>query len=503
VPTRDLSRPVLLAHCGILAGSFIVFAVAWQQARMDAEEETLISPACVYLAALGCWSLVSWRLVAKAWFDPYSVFLAAAYAFNAGRAVLEVFHLNRYGLSGDWYTHGEIFPPSLLLQTLLLVALALSVMHLGALFAAACRRRAEGAPADPGDESVFAEASRWVGGGLLAVSVPFTALLLREAVAVVIASGYMGLYQQQAATGVGATPDVLSMFLVPGTLFLLAGSKGRPGMIAVTAAVILANGVCRLFLGARYHAIFPVVAYLWVFHVRIRPLPRGLLLGGGALLLGVVFPLVRMTRNQSGEDRFSVATLQEAYVGVDNPAIAVVSEMGGSMGTVSHTLELVPGEREHDMGVVYLYALSTLVPNLFWDLHPAVAYGTPSSWLIRTVDPWTAAQGGSLGYSFIAEAYLSFGWWGVPVVLGAVGFLFAKFLLWGRTPGPAAPAKVATVASFFTFFTFFAREETALIVRPLVWYSLLPCAAVYLLARYRARRGVLASTMVLHGGARA
>ena len=42
-------------------------------------------------------------------------------------------------------------------------------------------------------------------------------------------------------------------------------------------------------------------------------------------------------------------------------------------------------------------------------MHPSVAHGQPSDWLIETVNPYLAERGLGLGFSFIAEAYMNFG----------------------------------------------------------------------------------------------
>ena len=79
--------------------------------------------------------------------------------------------------------------------------------------------------------------------------------------------------------------------------------------------------------------------------------------------------------------------------------------------------QLRPRWRDYEMGVGYAYAISTLFPNLFWKIHPAMEHELPSSWLTWQVDPYTASQGGGLGFSFIAEAYFNFGYIGVPRAL--------------------------------------------------------------------------------------
>src|SRR5665811_539382 len=97
---------------------------------------------------------------------------------------------------------------------------------------------------------------------------------------------------------------------------------------------------------------------------------------------------------RQGTDRTSANTLWQSYLAIDNPMIETISEMGGSMKTVAYTLELVPSLRDYDNGLGYIYGLSTEIPNFLGSVHPAIARGTASDWLVSTVAPWNAAQGG-------------------------------------------------------------------------------------------------------------
>jgi len=180
-------------------------------------------------------------------------------------------------------------------------------------------------------------------------------------------------------------------------------------------------------------------------------------------------------RNISGVDRLSLEFLRETYLTMDNPVLAILSEMGGSLGTVAYTIELVPARRAFDLGVGYLYALTPAFPSFFWDVHPVIARGTPADWLIWAVDPVTARLGGGLGFSFIAEAYLNFGTFGTPIVTAVFGFLLGAFVLWADRF--YSPARMAAVATFTAFILFYARGDASVLMRPLLWYAGLPYAA--------------------------
>lgn len=468
------SVEVLLVHLLVLGLLVVLCAL---RDSVGVPPDMVIRPACMALIAISIWSLWSWYRVTGGYFDPYVLFWISAVLFNGGQAFLEIFSLNENGLLAG------VLSSEIVLRTLILVILGLATFHLGGLTAVAAARGFGRKNNSFRQDLGMATNSRIVGWGLLAVSFIPAIFLIREAAQTVTDFGYIGLYQREGAVGFEAAPAVLGAFLVPASLFLLAGSKEhRLGRI-VSAAIIYIYFLTHMFLGSRSAAAMPLVAYAWIWHRHIRPLSISLLLGAGVVLLAIFFPLIQLIRNLSGEDRFSLPFLVETLLNLEHPAVAVLSEMGGSMGTVAHTIDLVPGARLYDLGTGYIYAFSTIVPNLFWDIHPAVAHGLAGNWLTWMVDPFTARMGGGLGYSFIAEAYLNFGWFGAPIVLGVIGFLFGKYLCWGeRVPDPA---RLAAVAAFLAFFLKFARSETATVIRPLVWYSLFPYLLVRVLGWHR------------------
>jgi len=419
-------------------------------------------------------------------FDPYVLFLIAAILFNGGQAFLEIFQLNQAGsLKANLsVTQGGIlesqYPPKTILETLFLVTLGLTAFHTGGLFSAFLSNvglQVKEVKTNRANAVSKAKGLRLVGWCLLAISFIPTFLLLNQRTAVVLSSGYGALYQQDVATGINAGPATLASFIIPASLFLLAGSKGYRLNIAVSSAILLLYSSIMFFLGFRAWAVMPIIAYAWVYHRCIRPIPGMILLGVGGILLVVLFPLIRAVRHISGKERLSLDVLLQAYLSIDNPAVAIISEMGGSMRTVADTLSLVPNIRDFDMGQSYFYSALTLIPNLFWKIHPSIAHGAPSEWLTTTVAPETAQAGGGLGFSFIAEAYLNFGWLGAPLALIIMGFLLAKLVFWAGKPGD--PAKIATVASFTSFVLLYARGDSTLIFRPFVWYALIPYLGVY------------------------
>jgi oligosaccharide repeat unit polymerase len=469
---------IIAAQCYICAVLIFSCLLYWFLALPS---ESLIYPACLFLVALAVWSFWSWKILTKSLFDPYILFFIAALLFNGGQAFLEVFHLNEDGILEGMFSSENI------LKTLFIVLLGLATFHLGALLSTATGKAISPKQSIEKQVSLLSMENncRIVGWGLLAISFLPTILVAKDALSTVTESGYAALYQQEQPISFNKTPVLLSNFIIPATLFLLAGSKSKHNIKVLCVFTVLIYSATQFFLGERNSGVMPLIAFTWLWHSLFRPIPKIFVFSIAALLILIVFPLIGSTRNMTGQDRVSIDFLLSTFSSIDNPLIASISEMGGSMKTVAYTLELVPNVRGFEMGVGYFYALLTLVPNLFWKVHPAAAHGLPSDWLIWEVDPYIASLGGSFGFSFIAEAYLNFGWWGAPIILGVSGFLLGKFTLWAVRSGE--PARIALLASFISFFLFYARAQATDIVRPLVWYSFIPYLVVCALSSFRSK----------------
>jgi oligosaccharide repeat unit polymerase len=420
------------------------------------------------------WSFASWWLMRRTLFEPYPAFLLAAFLFNTGHAVLDIFGANAKGFLFDRVGREEIY------LALLLVIVSLSWLHLGALIAVS-RRGARRLSAAARARSGFA--ARMVGAVLLAICWYPAFLTLKTTLTRSLTAGYMSTYQQDFATGVGAGADVLAAFLVPAALFLLAGSVRQPAMRLIPVGIIGLVVFTNLAIGARITAVMALFALAWQWHHTVRRIQLQWLVVAGLTMMFVVFPVVRGVRDGSGSDRYSVTALTDSFRAIENPVVEIVSEMGFSMSTVAYTLELVPERRSFDYGVSYGYAVLAVIPNIFWSLHPTVAHGLAADWLIWEVDPSNAARQVGLGYSFIAEAYLNFGWFGAPLVMLVVGFGVVSLTRWATEYDD--PVRFAAVAAFMTFFLRFPRGESAGVIRPLIWYGLLPYLSVRLIDHFR------------------
>lgn len=478
----NLRIVISIQYCFILF--LIVLSLAYEISGI--KSEPLIYPLCCFLLIQTIWTFYSWYVVTKSLFHPYILFFVSAVIFNGGQVLLEVFGLNEHGVLGLLK-----FSPSTMVLTIFLVTLSLACFHLGALFSSTNVKQ-DGKVNNNKREiqlKIQHKASYLIGWLLLAVSFVPTVFTIKKSADVVREYGYGGLWQHDdyETDVVNTGADILASFIIPASLFLLAGTKYKKNSKYISLSLIIIYTLVRFALGQRNQAIMPLICFAWLWNRIIFPLPKAIIFGISTLMVSVVFPLVAITRNTSGEDRLSLDYLIESYQNLENPIIESIAEMGGSMLTVAYTIELVPKVRDFQMGAEYLYALLTLIPNIFGGkLHPSIARGIPDVWLVNEVNPVMADYNNTYGFSFIAEAYLNFGWYGTLITLGVMGFLFGKLIFWAINFGN--PAKMAMLASFLSFFLFYPRGALVFMVRPLVWYSLIPYLGTLMLTNFTSQR---------------
>jgi len=432
---------------------------------------------CLMVSLSFVWTVWSWRKATSSLFDPYILFVYSAYLFNGGQAILELLDLNQYGL-----LDGE-FAPGIIFETHCLITLALGAMHSGALFCLLKMRERDFEP--PLSSQVDDLNVRRVGFLLLFVCIIPAVVSLRESLNLVMTQGYWGLYQNEFDTGLKAAPKLLAQFIVPAALFLLAGSQGRRSIIVISGLIVIAYSALNFFLGHRSVAFMPLVAFAWLTHRCVRRISKPLLLAGAVLAIAIIFPAIKAVRETSGHERASIEAIIEGLATVENPVVTTVSEFGQTAKTVAHVVELVPKERQFDLGIEYVYAALNAVPNFFWEVHPSASWGSYSTWLVWQIAPQVAEHGGGFGFSFIAEAYMNFGWIGTPGVLFIVGFLTVLMTIWCERSED--PRRFAAVATFMSFYLLFARSHTFELVRPLLWYTILPYMMTKILPMIRPR----------------
>jgi oligosaccharide repeat unit polymerase len=451
---------VVIIHIGIVFPLLMLYTLF----SLNKAAELLIYIGCILTLCIFLWLTLSWRIIAGTLFHPYFLFLFTAILFNGGQLILEVFGLNSYGILNGMFSKQTI------IHTILLVNYGFMFLHLGAILSQTGQRNFRIKTIQINKRDV-----QRVGWVLLSISIVPAIMIMQHNISIIMSIGYFGLFMQEKVTGFSKTPEILAAFLVPAACFLLAGSDNKKFPIYVSSFIIILNSAITFYTGVRSDAAMSLVAFLYVYDRTVYRIPRIPLILVGCLIIFVLFPAISATRNIEAEVK-SISTFVNSVYALDNPIAASLSEMGNSMNTISYSLELVPLIRGFDYGLSYFFGVLTVIPNIYWELHPSIARGLLANWLVWQVDPSFASKGGGYGFSFIAEAYVNFGWLGC-LFLAFLGFLLGKMTVWSEQTNRYA--RIAMVASFLSFFLLYARGESGSIIRPLLWYALIPYMMTY------------------------
>ncbi|MBC7690634.1 MAG: O-antigen polysaccharide polymerase Wzy [Methylotenera sp.] len=453
-------QSLILSSVLLLCAYYFLFGV---------KTEPLLVPLCALTSMVFIWTIASWNRVTGQFFDLYTIFMLGTGAFNCGQIFLEIAGLNPKGLLFGKFSEATLF------ETVLFILLGLASIHFGALL----RFRTSEKPGSIPRTGCPPPELLTVGVLLTAIAFIPTLLVLREMIEIVRVSGYFGLYGREDQIGMDNLQTLISNLFLPGLLFILAASREKKFFRVAAQLTLLVYGTIFIILGRRGDGAEALLSWVIVRHYCITPIKRSVMLAMASIMLIVIFPLIASVRNIDLGERGNLSMLVQAYQGIDNPATAAIAEMGGSMQAISHTLELVPKTRDYDWGASYYYAALSVFPNLFWKIHPSVARGSPSVWLVNTVEPDIAELGGGLGYSYLAEAYFNFGWWGGALMLMAIGYALSSLVSWSQFSGD--PVKIATAVAFFSSLLGFVRADSQSVIRPLFWYSLMPYLLVKIL----------------------
>jgi oligosaccharide repeat unit polymerase len=408
----------------------------------------------------------------------YFVFLATLILFNASQAFLLPWVPADADLLDPQYKYlmTRLFQQDLLVQTFSVVGAFISAFHSGALATAFAQRKR---PADqqvrriPDADRRMKALSVWV-LAMFALSAPLGASQIYSSMSIVMEKGYFGLYdptQQVYQSAFG----VLATFALPAAIYL---AFLRTGFLRYAGlSYVLLHGGAMLVMGFRAWGMLTLIALAWTVHKTVFPISQRTVFGG-VLLLVLLLPLIGATRNTALTE-IDMKKVSEAYEEVGSPVFSLLSETGGSAGTVAWTITLVPAERDYGFGLSYLNSATAVVPNLWGGTH-ASTEGSLSRWLVWRVSPENAALGGGVGFSAIAELYYNFGF-----PLGALAALLAggvvgwasRFFELNRND----PIVCAAAAVILTFLPMYARSDSSILFRPLVWFVIAPLYATRLL----------------------
>jgi oligosaccharide repeat unit polymerase len=194
-----------------------------------------------------------------------------------------------------------------------------------------------------------------------------------------------------------------------------------------------------LLSGSRSTALFPALTGLIIWAKLGRRIPT-VLLAGGVVFVLLAIPVIGVLREHS-YDKISVDAIVKSseHANIES----AISELGGSVGVLAHTVRIVPAEESYRYGYTYITYLRYMIPNFGSSFNPefsrqaakqdidsrgkeALFELRPSDWASYHIIPSMFLYGGGTGFSAIAEAYLNFGGPGIIMLFILYGALLAQ-----------------------------------------------------------------------------
>jgi len=435
---------VLLA---VLVNIFIcVFAIFARQWIVDEYITTVLVIQSIGIISILLIHTYTWRLIGGSDMSLAFIFLIMVFIFNLGKGILFVFYFEDKGDFFNFFTEYDLQVIVRAFEYGMMGFLSIS----SAMLIFFKKERTEFLTLS----SEQLQAARFTGLLFFAFAFPATLIDLKSMITQVLSGGYFALFNAKQSYGAAGIVKILTFFFYPSLLLLVAAYSKNNRIINIIFLLALSISLIKMALGMRLAALIPFIILLSLWDSTIRPINRKAIYLIAIFMFAIVFPAMSFLR-----------TGQEMSEDIKNTSAVfrIVKEMSDSISPLIWVMQRVPSETDFQYGHSFFLALTTIVPNLFWDVHPAKS-GSLALWLVHEVNPWIAKEGGGYGFSIFAEVYLNFYWFGM-FVLFVLSILINKLA--------ARQSNIINTAfafSCFVGFMLWPRGEAVTVARFIFWH---------------------------------
>ncbi len=410
------------------------------------------------------WSVIGWGqflLTIYSWvksgnrlISPYVVFMVCCYLFNFGRAFLYPFG---YDFSFSLLYHIKIYS---IFKAQVYTLLMFAAFHFGALIYSS-KKHFWNLSSNYNKKKII-----YIGWVLFVISVgPYFVDMIQNVI-LSMTYGYGAIYDQGPKSLFMKCMNFMGEYFVPSCICLYVGYKGCRYKQRIIECILLVVVLCIFLIGGRTGGVIILGLIIILRNYLYKRIAKKgmLLIAVGAVGLLAVLAIIRGTRSSSDRTLESY----EMKGSSSDMAVAALSEMGGSMSCLIKTQDFVPSTEDYRYGTTYLYAITSVIPNLGqWDVHPAKEGANMSEWL---TDKMRLNYG--TGFSITAEAYINFGYFSWMFML-LFGYLLAwcfRYIEIGIKCNNG-PVIILSLIMFYFAMTL-PRNNFINIVRPFVFYAL-------------------------------
>jgi oligosaccharide repeat unit polymerase len=374
------------------------------------------------------------------------IFFLMVFIFNLGKSILFVFYS---GQTNSFFTFFTVYDSQIVVRAFEYGYFGFFVLSSAMLLSC---QRSEVKVIAPTPEQL--NAAKFTGILFLSFSLPATLVDLKNIISLVISGGYFAIFNSEQTYGAAGIVKVLTFFLYPSLFLLVVAYKNNYLILKLIFIFALFLTLIKLMLGMRLTSLIPFMVFLSLWDVVIKPIYRKVVYIIAIFLFAFVFPMLSFFR--TGKEMTEAAEKTSALY-------RIITEMSDSISPLIWVMQRVPSQVDFSYGHSFVLGLYTVIPNLFWDIHPAKT-GSLALWLVNEVNPWIAERGGGYGFSIFAEMYINFYWFGM-LFLAFFGVFVTKLATVKKNP-----INTAFAFSCFLGIMLWPRGELVGVTRFIFWH---------------------------------
>ena len=419
--------------------------------------------------------LYSWKRLTGTIFDAYIIFILACYSFNLIQPILEIFDAvspARSIITHFKYTF-DVYCPATFISFYFIL-----FFHLGAItsYKAPIHKH------HSFNQEIYTIQQKNIYKIAFYFALfSFPGYIYNTIMNMIISAteGYGAIYAE--GNGRLKILGLIGDYYVPAIICMYFSAVALNRKKTQTICIIITTVfIPPLIIGGRSNAII-ILAILFLIYTFFNHINKKFILytGIGAYIVFIVFALIAGNRG-GGIDSYTSIQYDNEEKG--NPALYTLTEMGGSMQPLMNCIQIIPAHQPHRYGQSYLYATTTIIPNVgIWSIHPATKYANLGNWLRDYLNlPYGP------GFSIVAEAYYNFGYCGF-IIMFLFGYTFARILSNASNRNLYInPIKTVMSLVFLWLTIKLVRNSFEFAVRALVYYYL----PMYLLIKYYSNKSI-------------
>lgn len=417
------------------------------------------------------WMLTTWFIATKNIMNVYLFFLALSFCFYMGQPILYLFNLD---IDRMMSIENSPFSLAQIKNTLVFILESMALFHLGASFTVEKIAKVN-------KVKVNKKAMIFVGSLLCIVSIGPQLSFTINSLITTLTVGYSNIFSSDFIQGSGfngGIPRLFAGFFEGSLLLLILGNNDNKKWRTYWLWFAVVYSIVNIISGQRGSNVLFLISIIVLYHYTIKPFTRRQMLNFVWIILiaAIGLSFISEIRNISILDYNSEQIVNLFFN--NNLIVGLLAEMGFTLIACTTVMVYAPSVIPFNDGATYYNSLTSLIPNLFWDVHPAAGGGVDqvfNSFLMNN---------SGMGSSFIIETYYNFGYYGL-LIIPFFGFLVGK-MYFGilRASHENNYLKLFVWISLIPIFLWFIRSETITFWRNFGYYIIFPLVLIILYSAF-------------------